>query len=564
MGVRRAVEMVLDAPVRHQKPIRTYGPLIHNPQALALFAEKGVTVLDHIPEKGHGTVIIRAHGVPPDAKLSLKAAGFRVIDATCPRVVKVQSIIKRHTRKGAAAIIAGDEDHPEVVGLLGYANGQGHVIKSLDALAALPTFEQAIVVAQTTQNHGFYDQVKAWVAANRPHYLVFETICDSTEKRQAEVRLLADHVDAVIVVGGKNSGNTRRLAEIVKSKGKPVYHVETEQELELEKLAEVQTIGITAGASTPNWIIKRILRSVEKIPLNEKRRWSSRLFRLQRLLLLTNIYLALGAGFLTFAVAGLQGLPILLSSVVASILYVFSMHIFNHLSGRAEDKYNDPDRERFYNRYKWPLTVMALVAGGLGLGSAFRMGLLPFWTLFAMSLMGLSYNLRVIPCLRSGQWYMRRMRDVPGSKTILIALAWGVVTVLLPTLTAESARVQSTLLTFLWATGMVFCRTAFFDILDMQGDRIVGKETLPILLGPQRTFSIIKGVLICLMALLPIAGALGILTPLAFVMAIAPVFLWLVVVGHERGDVLPGIRMEFQLESLFMLCGALALLYLIM
>jgi 4-hydroxy-3-methylbut-2-enyl diphosphate reductase len=564
MGVRRAVEMVLDAPVRHQKPIRTYGPLIHNPQALALFAEKGVTVLDHIPEKGHGTVIIRAHGVPPDAKQSLKAAGFRVIDATCPRVVKVQSIIKRHTRKGAAAIIVGDEDHPEVVGLLGYANGRGHVIKSLDALAALPTFEQAIVVAQTTQNHGFYDQVKAWVAANRPHYSVFETICDSTEKRQAEVRLLADHVDAVIVAGGKNSGNTRRLAEIVKSKGKPVYHVETEQELEPEKLAEVQTIGITAGASTPNWIIKRILRSVEKIPLNEKRGWSSLLFRLQRLLLLTNIYLALGAGFLTFAVAGLQGLRLSLSSVVASILYVFSMHIFNHLTGRAEDKYNDPDRERFYNRYKWPLTLMALVAGGLGLGSAFRMGMVPFWTLFAMSLLGLSYNLRVIPYLRSGQWYMRRMRDVPCSKTIMIALAWGVVTVLLPTLTAESACVQSTLMTLLWTTGMVFCRTAFFDILDMQGDRIVGKETIPILLGPQKTFLIIKGVLIFIMALLPIAGVLGILTPLAFVMAIAPFFLWLVVVGYERGDVLPGIRMEFKLESLFMLCGALALLYLIM
>ena len=125
MGVRRAVEMVLDAPAQYQKPIYTYGPLIHNPQVLELFAEKGVTVLDHIPEKGYGTVIIRAHGVPPEAKQALRQAGFRVIDATCPRVVKVQSIIKRNTRKGAAAIIIGDEDHPEVVGLMGHAGGRG-------------------------------------------------------------------------------------------------------------------------------------------------------------------------------------------------------------------------------------------------------------------------------------------------------------------------------------------------------------------------------------------------------------------------------------------------------
>lgn len=564
MGVRRAVEMALDAPVRHQKPIQTYGPLIHNPQALALFAEKGVTILDHIPEEGRGTVIVRAHGVPPDAKQSLKNAGFRVVDATCPRVVKVQSIIKRHTGKGAAAIIVGDEDHPEVIGLLGFANGQGYVVNSLEALADLPAFDHAIIVAQTTQNHGFYEQVKAWAVAHRPHYMIFDTICDSTDKRQAEVRLLANHVDAVIVVGGKNSGNTRRLAEIVQAKGKTVYHVETEQELDPGALAEVQTIGITAGASTPNWIIKRILRYVERIPLNGRRGWHSQLFRLQRLLLLTNICLALGAGCLTFAVAGLQGLPVSFSSMVASVLYVFSMHIFNHLTGRAEDKYNDPDRERFYNRYKLPLTIMALVAGGLGLVSAFRMGLVPFWTLFAMSMLGLSYNLRVIPCIRSNQWYMRRIRDVPGSKTILIALAWGVVTVLLPALTLSSARVRSTLLAFFWTTGMVFCRTAFFDILDMQGDRIVGKETLPILLGPQKSFRLVKGVLIIIMALLPIAGVLGFLTPLAFVLAIAPFFLWLVVTGHERGDVLPGIRMEFYLESLFLLCGGLALLYQIM
>jgi (E)-4-hydroxy-3-methyl-but-2-enyl pyrophosphate reductase len=561
MGVRRAVEMVLDAPAQYQKPIYTYGPLIHNPQVLELFAEKGVTVLDHIPEKGYGTVIIRAHGVPPEAKQALRQAGFRVIDATCPRVVKVQSIIKRNTRKGAAAIIIGDEDHPEVVGLMGHAGGRGYVVNSLEAMAALPPFDQAILVAQTTQNYQFYQQVKDWVATHRPHYTVFETICDSTDRRQAEVRWMADQVDTVIVVGGKTSGNTRRLAEIVKASGKPVYHVETEAELDSGQLTEVQTIGITAGASTPNWIIKRILRSLEQIPLHRNQGWHAALFRIQRMLLLSNIYLALGAGCLSFAVARLQGIPVPFSVLAAAVLYVFSMHIFNHLTGRAEDKYNDPDRERFYNRYKWPFTIMALAAGTLGLVAAFEMGPIPFWTLLTMSFLGLSYNLRIIPAMYLKGRRIRRIRDIPGSKTILIALAWGVVTVLLPAFTAHDARLQCVLLVFIWTTGLVFCRTVFFDILDMQGDRIVGKETLPILLGSRKSFQLLKGVLAFIMVLLPIAGVLGLLTPLTFVMTIAPLFLWCVLVGHERGNMLPGIRMEFLVESLFVLCGVLTLLY---
>jgi (E)-4-hydroxy-3-methyl-but-2-enyl pyrophosphate reductase len=564
MGVRRAVEMALDAPTRYQKPIYTYGPLIHNPQVLDLFAEKGVTVLDHIPPKGHGTVIVRAHGVPPEHKQALKQAGFNVIDATCPRVVKVQSIIKRHARKGFSVIILGDADHPEVVGLLGYADGRGHVVKSLQELIEQPAFDKAIIVAQTTQNQALYEQVKAWAAHHHPHYTVFETICDSTDKRQTEVRQIARHVDAVIVVGGKNSGNTRRLAEIVRASGKQAFHVETEADLDLDQLTQMHTIGITAGASTPSWVTKRVLRTVEQIPLQREQGWRSFSLRLQRFLLLTNVYLALGAGCLGYAVAGLQGFPISMSALAAAIFYVLSMHILNHLTGRAEDKYNDPDRERFYHRNKIALITMALAAGALGLVAAFQMGPVPFWTLLAMSILGLSYNLRIVPHWNTPATRMRRIRDIPGSKTLLIALAWGVVTALLPALSAGRFRFASCLAAIVWTTGLVFCRTAFFDILDMQGDRIVGKETIPILLGTKRSFRLLKGLLLIIVVLPLVAGVWGVFSPLAFILAVAPIFLYLVVTGHERGNVLPGIRMEFLVESLFVLCGGLSLLYTLM
>ena len=232
MGVRRAVEMVLDAPDQNTNPIFTFGPLIHNPQVLSLLKSKDINVLDEIPSRGSGTVLIRAHGVPPTTKENLKQANFNVIDATCPRVIKVQTIIRKHAKKGFAAIIIGDKDHPEVIGLLGYAREKGFVVGSMSELEALPDFENAIVVAQTTQNTEFFDSVKTWVATRHPHYKVFNTICDSTTRRQAEVKRLAESVDAVIVVGGRNSGNTRRLAEIARETGKPAYHIETEEDLD--------------------------------------------------------------------------------------------------------------------------------------------------------------------------------------------------------------------------------------------------------------------------------------------------------------------------------------------
>jgi (E)-4-hydroxy-3-methyl-but-2-enyl pyrophosphate reductase len=560
MGVRRAVELALDAPGKYPKPIFTYGPLIHNPQVLALFEEKGVRILKEIPEKGSGTVLVRAHGIPPGIREQLMKAGFKVINATCPRVVKVQSIIKSHARKGYAVIIVGDEDHPEVVGLLGYAGEKGQVLPSLEALQKAPQYEQAIIVAQTTQNLREYNQLKRWARDHRPHYKIYHTICDSTEKRQAEVRRMASEADAVLVVGGKKSGNTQRLAKIVRAVGKQAYPIETEEELDVETLAGMHSIAITAGASTPSWIIKRVLRAVQQIPMRRGKGLLSLWMRMQRIVLLTNLYVALGAGAVAYAAIHLQGLPVTFPAIAAAVLYVISMHILNHLTGRAESRYNDPERERFYNRYKVPLTLMALVAGALGLVAAYQMGALAFWTLLFMSLLGLTYNLRMVPHTAGGRWRFRSLRSFPGSKTFLIALAWGVVTAVLPALAAHNGRPLTGAAVFLWAASLVFCRTAFFDILDMQGDRIVGKETLPILIGPQRALNLLKYCLALGIVLLLAAGLAGVITPVGYALILPSLLLGWVVRAHEKGSILQGIQMEFKVESLLVLSGVIAFL----
>ncbi len=560
MGVRRAVEMVLDAPGKHKNPICTFGPLIHNPQVLNLLKEKEIFILDHIPACGTGTVLIRAHGVPPQIKKDLKKAGYDIIDSTCPRVIKVQTIIRIHAKKDYASIIIGDKNHPEVIGLLGYAGGKGFAVDNMDDLDSLPSFEKAIIVAQTTQNTFFFEEVKKWAGQRFPHYKIFDTICDSTAKRQAEVKNLADSVDAVIVVGGYNSGNTKRLAEISKMTGKPTYHIETESEIDIDALSEVKHVGITAGASTPNWMIKKIYRTLEALPFKKNQGWQSVVYSIQRLLLLTNIYVAVGAGCLSYACIKIQGITHNLPYVLISVLYVQSMHILNNLTGTKADRFNDPDRSSFYDRNKILLAVLAFTAGGFGLITAYTIGLIPFAILLGMSIMGLSYNLRLIP-KRFIYNKSIRLRDIPGSKTALIAMAWGIVTSLLPRLSALENIHLSTIIIFLWSLSLVFVRTAFFDILDMQGDRIIGKETIPILLGEKRTLRILKTILIVNLGILLFSSAFQLISSLGFALAICPAFILVMLLAHEQGYMLPGIRLEFLVESNFIMAGVVTFIW---
>jgi 4-hydroxy-3-methylbut-2-enyl diphosphate reductase len=563
MGVRRAVEMVLDAPGQSENPIFTYGPLIHNPQVLHLLKSKDVSILEEIPVRGCGTVLIRAHGVPPATKQQLKNADFTVIDATCPRVIKVQRIIRKHARKNHAVIIIGDKNHPEVTGLLGYARGRGYVASSIDELEALPDFDNAIIVAQTTQSTQLFEAVKKWATARQPHYKIFDTICDSTERRQAEVKRLAEAVDVVLVVGGLKSGNTRRLAEIARQTGKPAYHIESEadlQSIDMDLLTAARCIGITAGASTPNWIIKKIYRALEAMQVKRGQKWRQILFDLQRVLLLTNIYVSLGAGCLSYACSKLLGFSQLFPYVLIAMLYVQSMHILNNLTGNSADQYNDPERANFYRRHKLLLVCLALVSGSSGLVIAYTLGFFPFLLLLVMSLLGLSYNIQLVPRQAAFIKY-RRIRDIPGSKTLLIAMAWGIVTAVLPPLSSGNGTGWVTALIFLWAAGIVFVRTTFFDILDMQGDRIVGKETIAILLGEKKSLRLLKNMLIILMATLLLLGLLQLISNGGFVLIGCPVYLLLLLCAYERGILLPSVRLEFLVETNFILAGVAVLLW---
>jgi len=562
MGVRRAVEMVVDASDDTSESIYTYGPLIHNPQVLKGLENKGIEILEAVPEAGSGTVLLRAHGVPPETKTNLKDAGFQLLDATCPRVIKIQTIIKKYASQNHAIIIIGDKNHAEVIGLQGYAGEQGHVVSSTEELDALPAFDNAIIVSQSTQNMEFFDKVKAWALKRHPQYRIFETICDSTEKRQAELKKIADLVDAILIVGGHSSGNTRRLFEIAQKSGKPAFHIETEkdlEEMELNTIARAPYVGISAGASTPNWIIKNVYRTLEQLPY-KRNGWRRRWFSLQRLLLLTNIYVSLGAGCLTYVCTKLQGMYHDTPYFLISVLYVQSMHIINHLIGARTEKYHAPDWISFYHRHSRTLTVAAAFASILSLAIAGALAIGPLLLLSVMTILGLSYNLKLAPSAVPWIKY-RRVRDIPGSKTTLISLAWGVLAAILPPLAINGTITWVNGIIFLWATGLGFVRTAFFDILDMKGDRLIGKETFAILLGEERMMRLLHTILVMLIALLPSLSMFQLVSGLGFLLSICPILMLGVISAYRKNYLLPGVRLEFFVETIFLLAGCIAFVW---
>lgn len=550
MGVRRAVEMVLDAANRQQGPIYTYGPLIHNPQVLEILAEKGVTVLHDTAKGKSGSIVIRAHGVPPHVKEALLDAGHTIIDATCPRVIKVQRIIRKYAKQGHGVIIVGDKEHPEVMGLLGYAEGRGYVITHLDDLNELPLLEHAIVVAQTTQDGHLFDSVARTIAERFPHWKVFNTICDSTLKRQAEVREMAKSVDAIVVVGGHDSGNTQRLAQVAAQEGVQSFHVESEAELDCAAIEPLHTVGITAGASTPNWVIKNIYRTLEALP-HQARRWRFAVFRAQRWLLLSNLYLAVGAGCLSYTCALLSGIRPAFASALTATCYVLSMHILNNFIGREAVRYNDPDRASFYESNRVILLSLAIISGAVGLFMAFTLGPVPFLVLCIISLLGVLYKVKIVPGGITLGKKIQRISDVPGSKTVLIALAWGIVTGVLPYLSVSTRMTATMLFVSLWASVMAFIRTAFFDILDMQGDRIEGQESLPIVLGERKTFRLLKQLLVIFLVALILAPMTHLTTTLAYGMILSVFYMAGVIMAFQQQWVFPGFRFEFLVETLF-------------
>jgi 4-hydroxy-3-methylbut-2-enyl diphosphate reductase len=264
-GVKRATQMAFEASTEHEQ-ICSLGPIIHSPQVVQKLAEKGVEVVGQVEEIPAGAVIIRSHGVTAAEMRAILDRDLTVVDATCPFVKKAQEYAARLAAEGYAVIIVGEAEHPEVQGIVSYADSSKvQVVANAAEAGALPRMGRVGIVAQTTQSFDNLRQVADICLEKCQELHVFNTICDATTVRQSEARAIAQKVDVMLVIGGFNSANTSRLAQICREILPATHHLETAQDVQPAWFGGASRVGITAGASTPRWLIDEVVSRVAEI-----------------------------------------------------------------------------------------------------------------------------------------------------------------------------------------------------------------------------------------------------------------------------------------------------------
>ena len=268
-GVTRAVNMVYEAIEKENVPIYTYGPIIHNDEVVKDMEKNGVTVindLDELSSHEKGVMIIRSHGISKAEYDRIKNCGFEVLNATCPFVSKIHRYVEDYSSKGYDIIIVGSPKHPEVCGIKGWADEKCHVTiinSPEDAENYMKNSTKKLcIVSQTTFNYNKFKELVEIISKKRYDIVVLNTICNATKERQTEARQIAARVDAMVVIGDKRSSNTQKLFEICKEECLNTYYIQTLDDLDMNQLRSVETVGITAGASTPNKIIEEVQNNV--------------------------------------------------------------------------------------------------------------------------------------------------------------------------------------------------------------------------------------------------------------------------------------------------------------
>ncbi len=263
-GVKRAIKLARTKRKETKRNVYTLGSIIHNPQVVDKLKEEGIVPVADLDEVDSGYVVISSHGVSPKVQKEIKDRGFQSIDATCPLVKRVQEKAMELIKEGYEAFVVGEKEHPEVHGIVGYTGGKIKVINA-DENVGIKDKDRIGLVAQTTQTMKALENVIIKLLPMVKELKVFNTICEVTDRRQKEVAEIARMADLVIVIGGKKSANTSRLAEIARTEGCETYHIEEVQDVNEDWFKGKSKVGVTAGASTPNWIIKEVINKLNLI-----------------------------------------------------------------------------------------------------------------------------------------------------------------------------------------------------------------------------------------------------------------------------------------------------------
>ena len=276
-GVERAIQVAREESQGGERRVYTDGPLIHNRQMMDALGKDDIQEVGDYQSKNEinvevndekeSVVVVRAHGISPQRRRYLKSLGLPFRDGTCPDVGIIAGKVKSHSEKGYQIVIFGDPEHPEVIGLVGYANGNAHVINKEHDISNLPNLgDKVAMVSQSTMFTHEFKFLSDLLSVKYPGMLIFDTICGATKERQSDlVDLVEQGADAIVVIGGKHSANTRKLAKLASSHNRPTFHIETADDLLPSDFETFSVVGVTAGASTPEFIIRKVCERLEEL-----------------------------------------------------------------------------------------------------------------------------------------------------------------------------------------------------------------------------------------------------------------------------------------------------------
>ncbi len=507
MGVKRAVDKTLKESV-FTKHIATFGPLIHNPQTLSLFQEKGVTIIDSPESAQAGTVIIRAHGVAPNVLRALRARpGVRICNATCPKVANVQGAIKKYSQMGYHTLIVGDSKHAEVMGLKGYAQSGCTVIANEQEAKTVRHHPKLLVISQTTFNWQRFETIAEIITAQNEDVVVKNTICDSTWQRQNEVKKLATIVDALIIIGGKNSANTQRLGSIASRLCRHVYTVENTNELPVAELRQFATIGVASGASTPTWLINEVVLFLKTMAKSGQKR----MFHFMIFLLRTQLVPAAAGFILTLGFMHYLRFETNLLYPIISALYLLAMNQINNLLDLKFLRLLEPEKYYYFNTFRPFFITVSAISLAAVLLSAYGLAR-PFTAALFLSLAiiaGLVYKIRFpLPGHKQPSF---SLSDIPGSKDIVFSLAMAGVTILVPVLGQENLVHDWYNISFvcIFVITITLTNSFFRDIKNILDDKVIGNETIPVVIGKGRTYLLMSVLFAVLAFIVAVTAAAG-------------------------------------------------------
>ncbi|MBN2542738.1 4-hydroxy-3-methylbut-2-enyl diphosphate reductase [bacterium] len=518
MGVKRAIEIVIQASDEVGRgKIFTWGPLIHNPQTVELLEEKNIFSTTDTSDLEEGDVtVIRSHGVTPDVKRAISDKKVKVVDATCPKVSRIQTLAKKYTDKGYSVVIIGDKGHAEVEAILGYTDN-GFIVANQRDIDALPELGKTCVLSQSTFNREKFEYLALSIKERFPETVIIDTLCDSTSIRQKEVIELANQVDALVIVGGKNSANTKRLYEIASETGKPSFWVETAEELDPGDFEFFEKVGVTAGASTPHWIILKVVEKIEIMNEEHIAFFKKPISKfLGYFILQFNLYKAGGVVFLTLLTFALLNKPVRLSMLAVSFFYILAMYILYNMVDWQSTALIDPYRLHFYRDFKTPLMITLVVSVLLNIFISRMVGV---WLFFLMTVALIIGILLTSP--RFSRAFFMKLRFIASKKITTskdAATAFGMifVSLLIPIIWFEPPFLQS-LITILFVVSLVMVRVILFSLKDIKSDMVLKRTTIPIIIGFEKT-KILLSILLSLSALVIIVSIALKLLPIKYLL----------------------------------------------